>query len=156
MYYAKVKNGTKLLKPMINEALTLIFSMLYRPAGYNVAVQYTFHRICNLIPPNKYLRCAFAWCFLPVFVPCCTHLTLLYYIQNMIWQRGTLGFRPSGRAGWTSVMNVTVAVGVGVVSGHYIFKEPLDEYWKEKLREENAATTKQDDVASSSKETEKK
>lgn len=25
---------------------------------------------------------------------------------------------------------------VGAVSGHYIFKDPLDEYWREKHREE--------------------
>ena len=37
------------------------------------------------------------------------------------------------------LMNVTVAIAVGAISGHYMFSEPLEEYWKEKrLQEANA------------------
>lgn len=37
------------------------------------------------------------------------------------------------------LMNLTVAVGVGVVSGHYVFSEPLEQYWREKrIQEANA------------------
>jgi hypothetical protein len=36
-------------------------------------------------------------------------------------------------------MNMTVAIGVGVISGHYLFSEPLEQYWKEKrIQEANA------------------
>jgi hypothetical protein len=36
-------------------------------------------------------------------------------------------------------MNMTVAIGVGVISGHYLLSEPLEQYWKEKrLQEANA------------------
>ena len=43
------------------------------------------------------------------------------------------GFRRTGPSG---LVNIAVAAAVGVVSGHYIFKEPLDEYWKERLEQE--------------------
>jgi hypothetical protein len=33
-------------------------------------------------------------------------------------------------------MNMTVAIGVGVISGHYLFSEPLEQYWKEKRKQE--------------------
>lgn len=36
-------------------------------------------------------------------------------------------------------MNIAVASLVGVISGQYIFKEPLENYWKEKRLEEAAA-----------------
>lgn len=46
------------------------------------------------------------------------------------------GFRRTGPAG---LMNIAVAAAVGVVSGHYIFKQPLEDYWTEKrLQEANA------------------
>lgn len=43
------------------------------------------------------------------------------------------GFR---RTGPSTLLNLFVAAGVGVVSGRYIFKDPLDNYWREKLAEE--------------------
>jgi len=33
-------------------------------------------------------------------------------------------------------MNIAVAALVGVVSGHYIFKQPLEDYWREKRLQE--------------------
>jgi len=42
------------------------------------------------------------------------------------------GFR---RTGPSALINIAVAAAVGVVSGHYIFKEPLEEYWREKALE---------------------
>ena len=38
------------------------------------------------------------------------------------------GFR---RTGPSSLINIAFAAGVGVISGQYIFKEPLEEYWAE-------------------------
>jgi hypothetical protein len=46
-----------------------------------------------------------------------------------------LGFRSAGfRRGGSNFFNyasIAVAAGVGVVSGHYIFDEPLKAYWRE-------------------------
>jgi hypothetical protein len=46
-----------------------------------------------------------------------------------------LGIRNAGfRRGGSNFFNyasIAVAAGVGVVSGHYIFDEPLKEYWRE-------------------------
>jgi hypothetical protein len=46
-----------------------------------------------------------------------------------------LGFRNAGfRRGGSNFFNyasIAVAAGVGVVSGHYIFDEPLKAYWRE-------------------------
>jgi len=49
----------------------------------------------------------------------------------VFFQRGR--FRNS-RGGLSRMLNLCVAAGVGVVSGHYIFKEPLEEYWAEQGR----------------------
>lgn len=38
------------------------------------------------------------------------------------------GFR---RTGPNSLWSIAIAAGVGVISGQYIFKQPLEEYWKE-------------------------
>jgi hypothetical protein len=29
------------------------------------------------------------------------------------------------------IINMSVATAVGILSGHYIFKEPIEQYWKE-------------------------
>jgi len=51
------------------------------------------------------------------------------------FQRGR--FRNSG-SGPMRLLNLGVAAGVGVISGQYIFKEPLEEYWAERAAEEAA------------------
>jgi hypothetical protein len=40
-------------------------------------------------------------------------------------------------------VNIAVAAGVGTISGHYIFKQPLEEYWQEqyRLQKEQEAVT---------------
>lgn len=38
------------------------------------------------------------------------------------------GFR---RTGPSNLVNIAFAAGLGVISGNYIFKEPLEEYWAE-------------------------
>ena len=46
-----------------------------------------------------------------------------------------IGLRQSfRRTGPSSLLNIAVAAGIGVVSGQYIFKEPLAEYWSEQNR----------------------
>lgn len=46
-----------------------------------------------------------------------------------------IGLRQSfRRAGPSSLFNIAVAAGIGVVSGQYIFKVPLEEYWSEQNR----------------------
>jgi len=37
------------------------------------------------------------------------------------------------------LFNMAVAAGIGVISGQYIFKEPLEAYWAERRAEEAAA-----------------
>jgi hypothetical protein len=52
----------------------------------------------------------------------------------MYWAnfKRALGFRHGfRRSGGSSYINIAVAAGVGVVSGHYIFKQPLEDYWSE-------------------------
>ena len=47
------------------------------------------------------------------------------------------GFR---RTGPSSLLNIGVAALVGAISGHYIFKDPLEQYWREQkqqLQQEN-------------------
>ena len=39
------------------------------------------------------------------------------------------GFRRTGAFG--GMLSIAIAAGVGVISGQYIFKEPLEEYWRE-------------------------
>ena len=45
------------------------------------------------------------------------------------FQRGR--FRNSGRGG-VRFINIAVAAGIGVISGQYIFKDPLDAFWAER------------------------
>ena len=46
-----------------------------------------------------------------------------------------IGLRQSfRRTGPSSLLNIAVASAVGVVSGQYIFKEPLEQYWSEENR----------------------
>ena len=57
----------------------------------------------------------------------------------MYWQSlmRAVGFRPGfRRASGNGLLNLAVAAGIGVVSGHYIFKAPLEEYWSEENREQ--------------------
>ena len=56
----------------------------------------------------------------------------------MIWpfRRSAIPFRRSASDTLMGLINVTIAVGIGVISGHYIFGEPLEQYWKEKRRQE--------------------
>jgi hypothetical protein len=52
----------------------------------------------------------------------------------MYWAnfKRALGIRPGFRRSSASAyFNMAVAAGVGVISGHYIFKQPLEEYWRE-------------------------
>lgn len=49
------------------------------------------------------------------------------------------GFR---RTGPSSLLNIAVAAGVGVISGTYIFKQPLEEYWKEEHQRQLAQQQK--------------
>lgn len=60
----------------------------------------------------------------------------------MIWpfrRSVALPFRRNAGHTVMGLMNVTVAIAVGAISGHYMFSEPLEEYWKEKrLQEANA------------------
>jgi hypothetical protein len=58
----------------------------------------------------------------------------------MIWPfRRTIVFRRNTGDTIIWFMNVTVAIGIGVISGHYMFNEPLEQYWKEKrIQEANA------------------
>ena len=60
----------------------------------------------------------------------------------MIWpfrRSGSIPFRRSTGDTIMWFMNITVAIGIGVVSGHYMFSEPLEQYWREKrLQEANA------------------
>lgn len=50
-----------------------------------------------------------------------------------IFQRSR--FRRSG-GGPMQFFNMALAAGVGVISANYIFREPLEEYWKEQRMEE--------------------
>ncbi len=43
-----------------------------------------------------------------------------------------IGLRPGfRRTGASSLPSIAMAAAVGTVSGHYIFKAPLEEYWTE-------------------------
>jgi hypothetical protein len=53
------------------------------------------------------------------------------------------------------LMNLTVAIGIGVVSGHYMFSEPLEQYWTEKRKQEAnaiAAVRQQERMAQKQKQ----
>jgi hypothetical protein len=51
-----------------------------------------------------------------------------------------IGIRQSFRRNSSqSLFNIGVAAGLGVFSGHYIFKAPLEEYWSEENREQREA-----------------
>ena len=62
--------------------------------------------------------------------------------NEMIWpfrRSAAISFRRTTGDTVMWLMNLTVAIGIGVVSGHYMFSEPLEQYWKEKrLQEANA------------------
>lgn len=62
------------------------------------------------------------------------------------------GFRQSFRStGPSSLLNLAVAAGLGVASGHYIFKQPLEEYWSNaEHRKEHDQRQQQQQQASSS------
>ena len=53
------------------------------------------------------------------------------------------GFR---RTGPSALVNIGVASLIGVVSGHYIFSEPLEKYWKE---QQQIAQSEQQQIAES-------
>lgn len=46
------------------------------------------------------------------------------------------GFR---RTGPSRLVNIAFVSLVGVISGHYIWKEPLEQYWREKRLQEQQA-----------------
>jgi hypothetical protein len=50
------------------------------------------------------------------------------------------GFR---RSGGSDYINIAVAAGVGVVSGHYIFKQPLEDYWREENQKSSSTEQQQ-------------
>jgi hypothetical protein len=58
-----------------------------------------------------------------------------------------IGLKPGFRrgSGPSSLFSIGVAALVGVASGHYIFHEPLQAYWKEQqqLQEQEATESKQ-------------
>ena len=59
--------------------------------------------------------------------------------ENPHWSgfKLAVGLRPGfRRTGPATLINIAVAAGVGAVSGYYIFKEPLDDYWRKKQIEE--------------------
>lgn len=61
---------------------------------------------------------------------------------SMYWKSflRAIGVRQSFRRNSAqSLFNIAVAAGVGAVSGHYIFKAPLEEYWSEENRERREA-----------------
>ena len=58
-----------------------------------------------------------------------TVLSALYTISD--YRRGFR--RRGGDIG--GLINIAVVACVGVVSGHYIFKDPLEDYWREKNQE---------------------
>jgi hypothetical protein len=53
----------------------------------------------------------------------------------MVWQRLSR-FRTSASSFLIGTMNVTIAAGFGFISGHYMFKEPLEAYWSEQRQKE--------------------
>lgn len=58
-------------------------------------------------------------------------------MANPYWQgfMRAIGLRPGfRRTGASSLGSIAMAAAVGTISGHYIFKQPLEDYW----REENA------------------
>jgi C4-type Zn-finger protein len=59
-----------------------------------------------------------------------------------------LPFRRSYTDIMIGVFNISIAVGVGFISGQYIFREPLEQYWAEKNRQ-HAAFESQNTVVSS-------
>jgi hypothetical protein len=56
----------------------------------------------------------------------------------MVWQRLSR-FRTSASSFLIGTMNVTIAAGFGFISGHYMFKEPLEAYWSEQRQKEREA-----------------
>lgn len=57
-----------------------------------------------------------------------------YGFMQAVGLRPTFRPRRSVFGGGSStifIFNILVATGLGIVSGQYIFKEPLEQYWKE-------------------------
>ena len=57
----------------------------------------------------------------------------------MIWpfrRSPSIAFRRNTGDTVMWLTNITVAIGIGVISGHYMFSEPLEQYWKEKRLQE--------------------
>ncbi|CAB9525714.1 expressed unknown protein [Seminavis robusta] len=46
-----------------------------------------------------------------------------------------------GRVDGIMIFNGMVAVAVGAISGRYIFKQPLEDYWKQKAAEQAASSS---------------
>jgi hypothetical protein len=64
----------------------------------------------------------------------------------MYWQGflRAIGMRPGfrrTRTGPGSLLHLFVAAGVGVVSGHYIFSEPLREFHSQRIQEQAETNT---------------
>jgi hypothetical protein len=64
----------------------------------------------------------------------------------MYWQGflRAIGMRPGfrrTRTGPGSLLHLFVAAGVGVVSGHYIFSEPLREFHAQRIQEQATETS---------------
>ena len=67
------------------------------------------------------------------------HHTLIMGPRFSLFLRA-LGLKPGfRRTGPSSLVNIAFAAGLGVISGQYIFKEPLEEYWAEVRAREAAA-----------------
>ena len=68
-------------------------------------------------------------------IPKRRHIAILHsstYFAIMVFQRARV--RSSTSSVLSGMMNVTIAAGVGFVSGYYIFKEPLEAYWREQRK----------------------
>ena len=66
-------------------------------------------------------------------------ITIATMSMSMYWKSflRAIGARQSfRRTGPSSILNLAVAAGIGIASGHYIFKAPLEEYWSEQNRAE--------------------
>jgi hypothetical protein len=62
------------------------------------------------------------------------HFTSDLIMANPYWQgfMRAIGLRPGfRRTGASSLGSIAMAAAVGVISGQYIFKIPLEEYWTE-------------------------
>ena len=72
-------------------------------------------------------------------LPAITVKLSIRFISIMIWpfrRSVAIPFRRNTGDTVMWLMNMTLAIGIGVVSGHYMFSEPLEQYWREKRRQE--------------------